>query len=124
MQAAYEAADILLFCSTIEGFGMPIIEAQTVGRVVVTSSVSSMPDVAGGGACLADPLSISDIRHAVERVLNDNNYRNDLIYKGLQNVRRFNPQTVARQYAHLYETIEERQRRHKQTSYAHPLRGF
>ena len=121
MQVAYEAADILLFCSTIEGFGMPIVEAQTVGRVVVTSSVSSMPDVAGGGACLGDPLSISDIRQAVDRVLNDNNYRNDLIYKGLQNVRRFNPQTVAQQYVQLYEIIEERQRRHKQTSYAHPF---
>jgi glycosyltransferase involved in cell wall biosynthesis len=124
MQSAYEQADILLFCSTIEGFGMPIIEAQTVGRVVVTSTVSAMPDVSGGGACLADPLSISDIRRAIERVLTDDNYRNSLIDKGLQNIKRFNPETVARQYAALYEAIEARQRRLKQNSYAHPIRSY
>jgi glycosyltransferase involved in cell wall biosynthesis len=106
MQAAYAQADILLFCSTLEGFGMPIIEAQTVGRVVVTSSISSMPDVAGEGACLADPLSISEIRSAIDRVLNDDNYRNQLINKGLENTQRFNSKTVARQYADLYAQIK------------------
>ena len=121
---AYQQADILLFCSTSEGFGMPIIEAQTVGRVVVTSAIAPMTDVAGEGACFADPLSISDIRRAVEQVLTDNNYRNKLIYKGLENTKRFNPETVARQYATLYERIEERQRRHQQISYAHPLRSY
>jgi glycosyltransferase involved in cell wall biosynthesis len=120
LQDAYRQADIVLFCSTSEGFGMPIIEAQTVGRVVVTSSIAPMTDVAGEGACFADPLSISDIRRAIEQVLYDNNYRNKLIYNGLENVKRFNPETVARQYIDLYERIEERQRRHKQISYAHP----
>jgi glycosyltransferase involved in cell wall biosynthesis len=122
LQDAYHQADILLFCSTIEGFGMPIIEAQTVGRAVITSSVSAMPDVAGEGACLADPLSISDIKDAIQRVLHNDNYRNALIYKGLENTKRFNPATVARQYAQLYEKIEERQRQHQQHNYAHAFR--
>jgi glycosyltransferase involved in cell wall biosynthesis len=120
MQAAYEAADMLLFCSTLEGFGMPIIEAQTVGRVVVTSTISSMPDVAGDGACFADPFSISDIRRAIDRVLSDDSYRNVLINNGLENIKRFNPKTVAQQYAALYEKIDARQRRRKLNSYAHP----
>jgi glycosyltransferase involved in cell wall biosynthesis len=122
MQAAYEEADVLLFCSTLEGFGMPIIEAQTVGRVVVTSSISSMPDVAGIGAIFVDPLSITDIRRAIERVLNDDDYRKQLINNGLENIKRFNPETVARQYADLYERVEARQLRNKQSSYARPFR--
>ena len=105
MRKAYENADVLLFCSLIEGFGMPILEAQSVGRVVITSTVSAMPEVAGNSALLVDPLSIKDIRAAIDRVLADDNYRNTLIEKGLQNIKRFNPATVAQQYAALYEKI-------------------
>lgn len=105
MCAAYHEADILLFCSTVEGFGMPILEAQTIGRVVITSNISSMPEVAGEGACLVDPLSISDIRAAIKRVCEDDTYRNDLIEKGFENIKRFNPQTVARQYEAVYEKV-------------------
>jgi glycosyltransferase involved in cell wall biosynthesis len=105
MHTAYQEADILLFCSTIEGFGMPILEAQTVGRVVITSNISAMPEVAGNGACLVDPLSISDIRAAIERVCADDDYRNNLIQKGFENVKRFNPETVAQQYETVYESV-------------------
>ena len=105
MRAAYENADVLLFCSLIEGFGMPILEAQSVGRVVITSNVSAMPEVAGQSAVLVGPLSISEIRAGIEQVLVDDGYRNALIEKGLQNIKRFNPQTVAGQYAALYEKI-------------------
>jgi glycosyltransferase involved in cell wall biosynthesis len=102
---AYIHADALLFCSTLEGFGMPILEAQAVGRVVITSNVSSMPEVAGGGAVLVDPLSIADIRAAIERVIHDNGYRNALIAKGLENIKRFDPSVVAAQYAAVYEWV-------------------
>ena len=107
MYAAYQEADILLFCSTVEGFGMPILEAQTVGRAVITSNVSAMPEVAGKAACLVDPLSIEDIRKGIERVWFDNDYRNDLINNGLGNTRRYNPVTVAQQYEAVYEKILE-----------------
>ena len=105
MREAYQNADILLFCSLIEGFGMPILEAQSVGRVVMTSNVSAMPEVAGDSAVLIDPLSILGIRVAIERVLADDDYRNTLIEKGLHNIKRFNSQIVAQQYAALYEKI-------------------
>ncbi len=105
IHTAYQEADVLLFCSTSEGFGMPILEAQTVGRVVLTSNLSSMPEVAGDGACLVDPLSIADIRKGIERVWQDDTYRNALIDNGLKNIHRFNPETVARQYEGVYEKI-------------------
>ena len=105
MQQAYQEADIILFCSTSEGFGMPILEAQTVGRVVVTSNISAMPDVAGNGACLVDPLSISSIRAGIEQVCFDEKYRNVLINNGLKNIHRFNPETVSQKYEAVYEKI-------------------
>ncbi len=105
MLRAYEESDVVLFASTFEGFGMPIIEGQSVGRVVVTSSLSSMPEVAGNGACLVDPYSIDSIRKGLERVINDADYRNALITEGLRNAQRFSPGIVASQYESLYRKM-------------------
>ena len=54
----YERCDLLAFASVYEGFGLPIVEAQAVGRPVVTSDLWSMPEVAGGAACLVDPGAV------------------------------------------------------------------
>ena len=102
MEQAYIDADVLLFCSTIEGFGMPILEAQTIGRVVVTSNVSAMPDVAGQGAAFANPLDVGDIEAAVARVWHEDDYRTGLIRNGLENVLRFKAKVVARAYEGVY----------------------
>jgi glycosyltransferase involved in cell wall biosynthesis len=102
MQQAYEQCDLLLFASTFEGFGMPILEAQTVGRPVVTGNTSSMPEVAGDAACLVDPGDVAAIRAGVLRVIQDSAFREALVGRGFENVRRFRPETVARQYAELY----------------------
>lgn len=101
----YAKADIVLFASTLEGFGMPILEAQTVGRVVVTSNLSSMPEVAGNAACLVDPMQVQSIRTGVLKVIQDEKYRNDLIQKGFENIKRFQAETVARQYEAVYNEI-------------------
>lgn len=105
VQAAYHNCDLLLFASTLEGFGMPILEAQTVGRPVVTSNTSSMPEVAGTAACLVDPWSVASIREGVQRVIQDARYREGLIAAGFENVKRFQAETVARAYGELYEEV-------------------
>jgi len=102
---AYAESDLLLFASTLEGFGMPILEAQSVGRAVITSNLSSMPEVAGEGACYVDPYSVASIRDGILRIIQDSRYRDSLINHGFDNVRRFNPETVARQYEALYSGI-------------------
>lgn len=99
---AYESCDLLLFASTLEGFGMPILEAQSVGRPVVTSDCSSMPEVAGEGACLVNPLDPVSIRSGVLRVIHDAEYRETLVQRGFENAARFRADTVAEAYCRLY----------------------
>ncbi len=101
----YKSADLVMFASLYEGFGLPIIEANAVGRPVITSQLYSMPEVGGDAACYVNPKNIQEIRKAVERICSDMDYRQQLIENGYQNVRRFQPETVAAQYAKLYRKI-------------------
>lgn len=106
MRSAYADADLVVFPSTYEGFGMPIVEAQAVGRPVVTSDQAPMNAVAGdGGACLVDPQDVASIRAGIERVLSDATYRAELVATGLANRERFRPEVAARAYAQIYREV-------------------
>ncbi|MFZ4647484.1 MAG: glycosyltransferase family 4 protein [Gemmataceae bacterium] len=100
----YKDADMIVFASTFEGFGMPIIEAQATGRPVVTSNLEPMTSVAGPhGACFVDPLDILAIRAGILSVIHDEKYRNDLITNGLENIKRFDVDQVTKQYLAIYQ---------------------
>jgi glycosyltransferase involved in cell wall biosynthesis len=101
----YRGCDLLLFASTYEGFGLPIVEAQVVGRPVVTANVWSMPEVAGDGACLVDPHDVASVRAGVQRIIDDAAYRERLVARGFANVERFRAAAIAEQYAALYREI-------------------
>jgi len=101
----YISCDILLFPSTFEGFGMPILEAQAVGRPVITSNLCSMPEVGGDGVCLVDPFDVDSIKAGVSKVISDSIYRENLIEAGKQNVKRFHPDLIANMYFELYQAI-------------------
>ena len=101
----YRDCDMLLFASTSEGFGMPIVEAQSIGRPVVTSNLQPMPAVGGDGACYVDPLDVASIRAGVQRVVADANFRTGLIQAGFENARKYSPEAVAEQYARLYREV-------------------
>lgn len=106
MLQQYSDCDIVSFPSTFEGFGMPIIEGNIVGRPVVCGNVASMPEVAGNAACLVDPTDVRSIRAGFLRVIQDAEYRSSLIEKGYENVKRFEQATIARQYEALYRKID------------------
>ena len=103
----YEQADIMTLVSTYEGFGMPILEAQAIGRPVITSNILSMPEVAGNGACLVNPTDIQEIRKGILKIIQDDAYRAELINAGVENCKRFDPDIIADQYMKLYETIAQ-----------------
>ena len=105
MASKYMDADMILFPSTFEGFGLPIIEGQKAGRVVITSNISPMKDVAGGGACLVDPDQIESIRQGVFKVIKDSDYRTDLIQKGLVNAKKYEAEIIADRYLDVYKRI-------------------
>ena len=102
----YQQCDLLTFCSTYEGFGMPIVEANVVGRPVVTSGVSSMPEVAGNAACLVDPFDTASIRAGISRVIEDADYRSELIANGRINAERFDANNIAEQYLAIYREMD------------------
>lgn len=104
---AYANADILMFPSLAEGFGLPILEAQAVGRPVVTSDRSPMKDVAGEGALLVDPEDGEAIRNAVERLIAEPELWAQLVAKGAANVQRFAPTRAAQAYAQLWRDVAE-----------------
>jgi glycosyltransferase involved in cell wall biosynthesis len=101
----YVECDIVSFISIGEGFGVPIIEAQATGRPLITSNISPLRDVAGEGACLVDPLDMLQIRQGIKKIIEDADYRNQLVEKGLQNVIRYSPATISSRYYDLYKKL-------------------
>ena len=91
----YAAAMATAYVPLLEGFGIPIIEAQACASPVLTSNCSSMPEVAGGAALLADPQDSVVIADALVRLHQEPELRASLIEKGLQNVRRYSWQHSA-----------------------------
>jgi glycosyltransferase involved in cell wall biosynthesis len=83
--AEYYSYDVLAFVSTYEGFGLPIIEAQAAGRVVSTSNLATIPEVAGHGALWVNPFSINEIKEGVLEIINNAELREFLIAQGLAN---------------------------------------
>lgn len=99
----YRSADIIAFPSIYEGFGMPIVEGQATGRVVITSDHSPMKEVAGGGcALLKNPLDSTEYRNLILRVIHEDAFREDLIRKGLENVKKYTVEHAYKQYHRLY----------------------
>jgi len=89
LAAFYRLARAFVFPSLYEGFGLPPLEAMAFGTPVVTSNVSSLPEVVGDAALLIDPLSPSEISAAIARVLDDDELRAELVRRGHERVKTF-----------------------------------
>ena len=87
--AIYQMASVFVWPSLCEGFGIPIIEAMAAGVPVVCSNATSIPEVAGDAAVLVEPMDINAITNGIERCIYDEQFRNGLIAKGYENIKRF-----------------------------------
>jgi len=92
-------ADVFLFPTFYEGFGIPVLEAQSAGVPVVASNVSSLPEVAGDAALLVDPEKPEEIADSVHSLISDKGLKDDIIRKGYENVNRFSWEKCAREIA-------------------------
>jgi glycosyltransferase involved in cell wall biosynthesis len=101
----YSRCDVVIFASTYEGFGMPIVEAQRVGRPVIVSNLEPMSSVAGAGAMFVDPFDSMSIRRALEQLVRSAEARESVVTAGLRNASRFAASTVAERYATLYRRL-------------------
>jgi len=101
----YKNADIINFPSLHEGFGMPIIEGQAIGRLVITSDIEPMKSVAGDGAILCNPYDVQSIREAYLKGITDCDYRGRIIKAGIENVKKYRLERITKQYFELYKSL-------------------
>jgi glycosyltransferase involved in cell wall biosynthesis len=105
LQSEYATADLLLFPSNYEGFGLPIIEAFQHGLPVITSTLPPMSEVAGDAAILVDPEAIISIRKAVIYLTKDPNLSEAYRTKGYIQVRNFNIEKITTLYQEMYNRV-------------------
>jgi len=101
----YKNALAFIFPSLYEGFGIPVLESFACGSPLLCSNVSSLPEVAGVAACYFDPYSEESMRNAVLKVLEDESYREDLINKGYEQLKKFSWKQTAEETKKIYESV-------------------
>lgn len=101
--ALYQSADVFLFPSLEEGFGLPILEAMSYGLPVVAARTSSLPEVAGAAALYAEPLDPSDIAAKVRQAVEDPSLRQRMAAASLERARQFTWERTARATLRVYE---------------------
>jgi len=89
-------AQVLVFPSLYEGFGIPVLEAQACGCPVITSNTTSLPEVAGESAILVDPLKTEEISSAIKQIISDKKLRQLKVKQGLENVKRYSWEETAK----------------------------
>lgn len=105
MPLLYNAAEVLLYPSFYEGFGLPIIEAMACGTPVITSNVSSMPEVGGKAALYVDPNDVAEIKTCLNEVMTDPKTHQHLTAEGLKRAKEFNWEKCAEQTIELYKRL-------------------
>jgi glycosyltransferase involved in cell wall biosynthesis len=105
LPALYSDAVCVVFPSLYEGFGFPVLEGMACGTPIVTSNVSSLPEVAGDAALLVDPLDVEAITHAIQRILDDSELRQTLIQRGFEQIKHFTWEKSAQNLVQIYKNV-------------------
>ncbi len=101
----YTKADVFVYPSYYEGFGLPVLEAMTLGAPVVTSNTSSLPEVVGDAALLVDPNDVISLAEVILRVISDRTLRNELICKGKEQAKLYSWERTAKETLNAYRTM-------------------
>lgn len=103
LQWHYAHAALFLFPSFYEGFGFPPLEAMASGTPVITSNISSMPEVCGDAAMYVNPSDVNDIATKMHVLLTNIDLQKELILKGLEQVKKFTWEKTAKKYKNIFE---------------------
>ena len=103
----YNISDLFVYPSLYEGFGLPPLEAMSCGTPVITSNISSLPEVVGDAAILVNPYNVEEIAEAIERVLSDEKLQQRLRRKGLERAKFFSWEKTAKETIKVYEELGE-----------------
>jgi glycosyltransferase involved in cell wall biosynthesis len=101
----YNLADIFVYPSLYEGFGLPPLEAMACGVPVITSNSSSLPEVVGNAAILIDPYNTSELADAIERIYRNPNLYQEMSNKGLEQANKFSWEKCAKETLSVYEEV-------------------
>lgn len=99
-------ARALIFPSLFEGFGLPVIEAMSVGLPVITSNISSLPEISGGAACLVDPYNVGEIAASIHRLATDDVLCAALSEKSKERAKYFSGEAYAERLKEIYAPSE------------------
>lgn len=105
MAMLYRDAELFVYPSFYEGFGMPILEAMVYGCPVVLSNTSCFPEIAGDAGAYFNPYKVEDIQYSMMKVLDDLHYRRELVKKGVDRIKMFSWKKCAEQHWALYKSL-------------------
>jgi len=108
LPVVYSLAAVFVYPSLYEGFGLPVLEAMQCGVPVLTSNVSSLPEVAGDAALLVTPTEVDDIAYGLRRLLEDAELRAELRARGYQRAREFSWERCARETLAVYKNVYDK----------------
>ncbi|NWG04922.1 MAG: glycosyltransferase family 4 protein [Syntrophaceae bacterium] len=105
LPALYQGAEVFVYPSFYEGFGLPVLEAMASGTPVITSNTSSLPEVAGEAALMVNPMEVFEIFEAMEALITNPSLREELKGKGLEQSKKFTWEKTARQTLVIYQKV-------------------
>lgn len=110
LQAFYSGAEVLVYPSLYEGFGLPILEAMACGCPVIASNVSSLPEVVGGAGELFDPKDSDDLERALQKVLGSEKIRAEMREKGFARAREFSWEKCAKETINFLKDLVDEEK--------------
>ena len=105
--AIYQQAIAMIYPSTFEGFGIPVLEALWSNIPVITSNVSCMPETGGNAACYVSPFDVHAMANAMHEIANNENLRNEMIAKGKIHAQQFTQQKCAEAVMNVYQKLSK-----------------
>lgn len=106
LPSLYNVADLFVFPSFYEGFGLPVLEAMACGTPVITSTTSSLPEVVGDAGIMVDPHDVDGLAKAMHEVVTNEGLRQDMIKRGLERAKMFSWEKTAEETLRVYEEIQ------------------